>query len=165
MTFRVRNFTQADSADFARLNRRWIEAEFEVEDSDSAQLSDPQSSIIDKGGLIAIAEEDHHVIGCGALITPHHDPEDGQRWVELVKLATDPGAQGKGVGGATLDWLFKRAVELGYDAIWLETNDSLSAATRLYERKLFRRLAAGELWPTPYARCNLQLVRQLRSDE
>ena len=163
MTFSIREFAEADSAAFAELNRRWIEENFGMEDSDSAQLNDAQSSIVDTGGLIAIAEGEGHVIGCGALIPPHHDPADGRRWIELVKLATDPTAQGKGVGSAIVDWLCERAVEQGYDAVWLETNDRLAAATRLYERKGFRRLGEDEAWPTPYARCNLQMARQLGS--
>jgi len=158
VSFRVRHFIAADSAAFAALNRRWIEADFDIEDSDNAQLTDPQSAIIAKGGLIAIAEDNRRVIGCGALVLPHHDPADGKRWIELVKLATDPEAQGKGVGAAVLGWLCEQAVERGYDAIWLETNDSLAAATRLYGRRGFRKLAGDELWPTPYARCNLQMV-------
>ena len=47
------------------------------------------------------------------------------------------------------------------DAIWLETNSDLKAATRLYEKCGFVHLKEGELWPTPYARCNLQMVLEL----
>ncbi|WP_340587712.1 GNAT family N-acetyltransferase [Erythrobacter alti] len=165
MTFHIRHFSKADSAAFSALNRRWIEAEFDFEESDDAQLANPETSIIAKGGLIAIAEDGQSVIGCGALIPPHHEPDDGRTWIELVKFATDPAAQGKGVGGAVLDWLCDRASERGFDAIWLETNDRLQAATRLYERKSFRRLAPDEVWPTPYARCNLQMVKLIGNTE
>lgn len=161
MNFRIRHFVKADTAAFADLNRRWIEQYFDLEDSDRAQLSDPQCAIIDQGGVIGIAEDSTSVIGCGALVLPHHAPDDGLRWIELIKLATDPAAQGKGVGGRLIDWLCADASARGYDAVWLETNASLSSATRLYERKGFRPLSFAELWPTPYARCNLQMVRNL----
>ncbi len=161
----VRSFNEpdpaADAAAFASLNLRWIEEMFGVEESDRKQLLDPLGTIIEPGGTIAIAELDGAIVGCGALIVPHIDPGDGRNWFELVKMATHPAAQGKGVGMAVLDFLTHYAKALGAGAIWLETNDRLGAATRLYQRKGFRRLDHGELWPTPYARCNLQMVLEL----
>nr|WP_247713946.1 GNAT family N-acetyltransferase [Qipengyuania xiamenensis] len=140
---------------------RWIEEYFGVEESDRKQLDDPHGTILAPGGTIAIAELDGDVVGCGALVPPHHLPEDGLAWLELVKMATAPEAQGAGVGGKVLDFLIEEARKQGCDAIWLETNETLTAATRLYERKGFRRLSCEELWPTPYARCNLQMVLTL----
>ena len=161
MTVSIRYFAAGDASKFRELNLRWIREHFGVEESDSKQLEDPQATILDPGGTIAIAEFDGNVVGCGALVPPHHVPDDGRKWLELVKMATDPSAQGRGVASAVLDFLFDSARQQGSDAIWLETNDRLGAATRLYERKGFRRLECGELWPTPYERCNLQMVRLL----
>jgi len=76
-------------------------------------------------------------------------------------MATDPSAQGKGIGAAILDRLVDQAVSIGATRIWLETNDQLAAATSLYKRKGFVALAQDELWDTPYARCNLQMVLPL----
>lgn len=73
-------------------------------------------------------------------------------------MATGPEAQEAGVAGRVLDFLIEQPQEQGCEAIWLETNDTLAAATRLYERKAFRRLPCEQLRPTPYARCNLQMV-------
>ena len=161
MSVLVREFRSEDAQAFADLNLRWIREYFGVEESDSKQLDNPQAAILDPGGVIAIAELDGKAIGCGALVPPHYVPEDGRSWLELVKMATDPAAQGQGAGGLVLDFLIAQARKMGADAIWLETNDQLRAATRLYERKGFRRLECNELWPTPYERCNLQMIREL----
>lgn len=161
MSIRVRQFVDADGPRFAELNLRWIEELFGVEESDRSQLGDPKSTILEPGGTIAIAELDGAVVGCGALIPPHYQPTDGRRWLEVVKMATDPKAQGRGVGAMVLDFLIDIARRQGCEALWLETNDSLGAATRLYERTGFRRLSRNDCWPTPYARCNLQMVLNL----
>ena len=94
---------------------------------------------------------------------PHMSPPDGRKWLEVVKMATDPDAQGHGLGGAIMDYLIDCALQAGAAALWLETNDKLAAATRLYERKGFKRLTDAEQWPTPYERCNLQMALELHS--
>lgn len=157
----VRQFRDGDEDAFAALNLRWIEQFFVVEDSDRAQLENPQDNILASGGTIAIAESDGVVVGTAGLVPPHWTPDDGRRWLELVKMATDPAAQGQGVASKVIDFLISEAEQAGIDAIWLETNSSLAAAVRLYERHGFRRLDQDALWPTPYARCNLQMVREL----
>ena len=65
------------------------------------------------------------------------------------------------MGSAVLDYLIAIARERGAEAIWLETNDRLGAATRLYDRKGFKPLSKDEEHPTPYSRCNLQMVLTL----
>lgn len=161
MTLLVRRFAIEDANDFAGLNLRWIEEMFGVEESDRKQLEDPLGSILKPGGVIAVAELDGRVVGCGALVPPHHAPDDGSVWLELVKMATDPDVQRNGIGSRILDYLIDLAKSRGCEAIWLETNDQLDSATRLYERKGFRRLREREFWPTPYMRCNLQMVLDL----
>jgi GNAT superfamily N-acetyltransferase len=161
LSLKVRPYRDTDAAAFRDLNLRWIRDFFGVEESDSNQLNDPRATILDPGGTIAIAEWQGDVVGCGALVPPHHQPGDGLEWLELVKMATDPTAQGMGVASAMLEFLFDWASKRGCNAIWLETNDILSAAKRLYEAHGFRRLECEELWPTPYERCNLQMVRLL----
>lgn len=157
----VRSFRQGDEAAFAALNFRWIDELFGAEEEDRRLLENPQAMILDRGGYIAIAENEGSVVGTGALLIASHPPRGGDQWGEIVKMATDPNAQGKGVGGAVIDHLIKQARAKEMAGLWLETNDRLKAATALYERKGFERLSAGELWETPYARCNLQMVLRL----
>ena len=161
MTVLVRDFRSGDEAAFAALNLRWIEEYFGVEESDRRQLENPVAAILDPGGAIVLAELEGRVVGCGALVVPHEAASDGRSRLEVVKMATDPSAQGLGLGSAILDRLIEIAKGREVDALWLETNSRLEAATRLYQRKGFRALEAHELRHTPYARCNLQMVRDL----
>ncbi|NCN83290.1 MAG: GNAT family N-acetyltransferase [Sphingomonadales bacterium] len=164
MAVTTRLYRDADRKAFAELNRDWIEEFFVLEASDREQLENPEASILGKGGQIVIAELDGLVVGTGAIVPPHHDPDDGRNWLEIVKMAARKDVRGQGIGQAVMDALIAQARELGADAIWLETNADLKAAVRLYERSGFRPLGTDELWPTPYARCNVQMVLLLEDE-
>ncbi|WP_427966953.1 GNAT family N-acetyltransferase [Altererythrobacter sp.] len=157
----VRPFRPSDGPAFAALNRRWIEELFALEEKDRQQLEEPQTTILDKGGFIAMADLDGWVIGTGAILPATHAPDDGNRWMEVVKMTTDLAAQRSGVGTAILQQLIDFARERDANAVWLETNSTLAAATALYEKFGFRQLDDSELWQTPYDRCNLQMVLHL----
>jgi len=129
-----------------------------LEASDREQLEELEASILGKGGRIVIAELDGVVVGTGAILPPHHEPDDGRKWLEIVKMAARKDLRGQGIGRAVMDALIVQARAMAADAIWLETNADLKAAVRLYERSGFRHLGADELWPTPYARCNVQMA-------
>ena len=161
MQVTTRLYQPADRQAFIDLNRDWIEEYFVVEDSDREQLEELEVSILGKGGRIVIAELAGEVVGTGAILPPHHDPGDGRNWLEIVKMAARKDLRGKGIGRAVLDALIAEGRSMGADAIWLETNGDLKAAIRLYERSGFRHLGADGLWPTPYARCNVQMVLEL----
>ena len=154
----VRSFQSSDSKAFADLNLMWIEEEFEIEESDREQLHDPQNSIIAKGGRIIVAEIDGEVCGCGAVLPAHIQPVPGKHYVEIVKMAAKKGMRGHGIGGAVMAKLLEEARALNADGIWIETSDKLAAANRLYRSSGFRELRDEEFWPTPYSRCNTQLV-------
>lgn len=157
----IRSFQMADAPAFAALNRRWIEEMFGMEEKDVRQLEHPKNSILDAGGYIAIAESNGWVMGTGAILPAVGAPEDGRKWMEVVKMATDPSTQGRGIGAAVLDDLLRFARDEGADAVWLETNAQLEAATALYEKRGFNKLEGEDVWPSPYDRCNLQMVREL----
>jgi len=157
----ARLFEPSDKQAFIDLNLDWIEESFVVEQSDRDQLEELETTILGTGGQIVVAELDGKVVGAGAILPPHHDPEDGQKWLEIVKMAAQKDLRGQGIGRAVLEALINEGRAMGGDAIWLETNADLKAATRLYERCGFRHLKKDELWPTPYARCNVQMALAL----
>ena len=161
LDYTVRPFEPRDGPAFAALNRRWIDELFILEEKDISQLQHPQSTILDKGGFIAIAEANGWIIGTGAILPAHQAPDDGKTWYEVVKMTTDLSAQRMGVGSTILNQLIDFARSHGADAVWLETNSTLEAATALYEKTGFRRLTGDDVWPTPYERCNLQMVKSL----
>ena len=157
----IRHYEPSDRDAFITLNLDWIREHFAVEQSDRDQLEGLEATILAAGGQIIVAELDARVVGAGALVPPHHSPEDGWTWVEIIKMATAKRYRGRGVGRAVLDRLIVEARELNVDAIWLETNSILESAIRLYESSGFRHLAPDELWPTSYERCNVQMVLEL----
>ncbi len=155
--FVIRPFQRDDAEAFAALNRRWINEFFNLEQEDLRVFADPQNVIIAPGGYIAMAQMGDRAIGTGALMARHDMHNRPLQRVELVKMATAPDAQGMGVGGALLDHLIAKAQSMGAASIWLETNDRLAAATRLYKTKGFEALSPKDQHPTPYSRCNLQM--------
>lgn len=141
------------AGDFARINRQWIETMYALEPVDEAQLANPRGLIVDPGGDILFAEDGAlGVVGtCGLLKT-------GEREIELIKMAVDPRAQGRGIGEALLRAGVKRAFELGCDWLFLLTNQKSAAAIRLYERNGF--VHDAELLATAgqeYARCDVAM--------
>ncbi len=161
LDWHIRDFTPHDAPAFAALNRRWIEEMFGMEEKDIRHLQHPQVSILDPGGYIAIADAKGWVVGTGAIIPAAFAPDDGKSWLEIIKMATEPSAQGQGIGAAVLDRLLQYARDCKADCVWLETNSKLEAATALYQRQGFVTLDKSEQWDTPYLTCDLQMVLEL----
>ena len=152
----VRDFQPEDGAAFRDLNLAWVEAHFEVEPEDRAQLDDPQTHILDKGGAILIAVLDGEPVGTVGLVPGH---EAGV--LELIKMSARQDLRGRGIGRALMDAAIDRARAQGAMSIWLETNTVLDAALALYRKTGFRELTGDERTPTPYDRCNCQMVLDL----
>ncbi|MEL7112706.1 MAG: GNAT family N-acetyltransferase [Pseudomonadota bacterium] len=152
----VRDYTPEDATAFRDLNLAWVEAFFTVEDEDRAQLEDPQTHILDKGGAILIAEYQGEAVGTVGLVPGHHEG-----MLELIKMSARSDVQGKGIGRALMDAAVAKSREMGATQIWLETNTVLDAALALYRKSGFRELTGDELTPTPYDRCNCQMLLDL----
>lgn len=159
--WQIRDFDPRDAAAFASLNRAWIEEMFGMEDKDRRQLENPLKTIIEPGGYITVADAHGWVVGTGAIVPAAFAPDDGNIWMEIVKMATEPSAQGQGIGAAVLSRLIEVGQERGATRIWLETNRQLEAATALYEKMGFVALDDDAMWETPYLRCNLQMTLAL----
>ena len=152
----VRDYTPNDAAAFRDLNLAWVEAFFTVEDEDRAQLEDPQTHILDKGGAILIAEYEGEAVGTVGLVPGH-----GDGVLELIKMSARSDIQGKGIGRALMDAAIEKSRAMGASKIWLETNTKLEAALALYRKSGFRELTGDEVTSTPYDRCNCQMLLDL----
>ena len=152
----VRDYTPADANAFRDLNLAWVEKFFTVEAEDRAQLEDPQTHILDKSGAILIAELDGEAVGTVGLVPGH-----GQGVLELIKMSARSDIQGRGIGRALMDAAIAKSRDMGATKIWLETNTMLDAALALYRKSGFRELKGDEVTPTPYDRCNCQMVLDL----
>jgi DNA-binding MarR family transcriptional regulator len=151
--FAIRPFHDGLAADFARINRQWIETMYALEPVDEAQLADPRGTIVDPGGTILFVEDPElGIVGtCGLLKT-------GEGEFELIKMAVLPEARGRGAGEFLLRATIERAFALGAEWLFLLTNSKSRAAIRLYERAGFAHDAeilarrGGE-----YARCDVAM--------
>ena len=59
----VRLFKRGNETAFRVLNEEWIERYFELEAKDRSSFTDPQSSIIERGGQILIATSGGRSVG------------------------------------------------------------------------------------------------------
>lgn len=152
----VRDYRSEDADVFRDLNLAWVEEYFSVEPEDRAQLEDPQTHILEKGGAILIAEYDGEPVGTVGLVPGH-----GEGILELIKMSARTDVQGKGIGRALMEAAVSKSRQMGASKIWLETNTKLAAALALYRKAGFRELSGDEVTPTPYDRCNCQMLLDL----
>lgn len=124
----IREYAPQYREDFLRLNRAWIEKYFKLEAADLRVLENPQSEIIDKGGVVLFAEVDGEIVGTLAIL----DMGDGT--FELAKMSVDENYQGFGIGYDLVKACIESAKQRGAKEITLETNKVLAPAIKLYEK-------------------------------
>ena len=148
----IRAFEPRWSQDFARLNIDWLERYFKVEPIDREVLSDPQTHILDHGGRVLMAVDEHdHVVGTVAL-----KREDAGVY-ELTKMAVDPAQHGRGIGRLLMEAALAEFRAVGGRELFLESSSKLGPALQLYESVGFRHRPA----PRPgskYVRADVYMV-------
>lgn len=128
----------------------WINSHWSLEAHDLEVLSNPNDSIISKGGHILVALVDGKPMGVVALCKMEHSHYD----YEIAKLAVDPEARGSGIGDAIFNAAIERARTLGAKKLFLESNTILKPAINLYRKYGFVELK--EYHPA-YDRGNIQM--------
>lgn len=151
----IRLFQAGDEAAFRMLNEQWIKHYFKLERKDQATFSDPQKSIIDRGGQIFIASAGGQSIGCCALLRMSEDE------FEVAKMAVTTTYQGRGIGRRLLHAAIEEARRMRARRLYLETNHILEPAIRLYESLGFRRLHPTQVTPSPYDRADVYMEMML----
>lgn len=139
---------------FRNLNKEWISAYFEMEDSDYKALDHPNEYILDKGGFILVALYNDEPLGVCAMIKMNDSEYD----FELAKMAVSPKAQGKNIGFLLASAIIEKAKTMGAKKIYLESNTVLKPAINLYHKLGFVKVVGK---PTPYTRCNIQMELNL----
>ena len=117
--------------DFERLNREWIERHFGLEPPDLEVFRDPERHIIAPGGQIFFLLDEGGVRGTCAVV-PH-----GPATWELVKMAVDPAARGRGYGDLLMEAAIAFARGRSARRLVLISNTLLEAAIRLYRKHGF----------------------------
>jgi len=142
------------AAAFKSLNEEWISTYFEMEEADHKALEHPQEYILDKGGKIFVALYNNEAVGVCALIKL----DDSEYDFEMAKMAVSPNAQGKSIGSLLGKAVINAALEMGAKNVYLESNTLLKPAINLYHKLGFEKIAGK---PTPYKRCDIQMVLDL----
>lgn len=127
MTVEIARYRAEHAVRFEALNRAWLEEFGLMEDSDAAQIADPQRHFLDKGGEIFVALERGEVVGTCAAV-PHGADE-----YEIAKLAVDPACRGQGIARLLVEHAMRYIRSTGVSRIILVSNSQLQPALRLYE--------------------------------
>ena len=118
---------------FEALNRRWIEAYFEMESADYETLQNAQTYIIDRGGAVLFAESAEDG-GGGIIVGAVALKPAGNNIFELAKMAVAENYRGRGIGEKLCRAALEKAALLGARKVILYTNSILEPALRLYRR-------------------------------
>jgi GNAT superfamily N-acetyltransferase len=104
-------------------------------------LDEIESVYLECGGEFLVGVLDGDVVAMGAL--KRISPEK----TELKRMRIRPGLQGRGYGQTMLDALHRRATELGYSALRLDTTVQQLAAQRLYLKNGYSETGRGVIGP------------------
>ncbi len=139
--------------DFHRINAEWIDSMFVMEVSDRRVLENPQSEIIDRGGVILFVKAlDIGIIGTCAL------RKEAEGVFELTKMGVSSNAQGRKAGEFLLYHMIECAVSIHVKTLYLLTNWDCAAAIHLYEKHGFVHDAAiMQRFGGSYDRCNVAM--------
>jgi len=106
-----------------------------------ADLDAIETVYLRDGGEFLVGLLGGEVVAMGAL---RRDP-DGRPWITRMRVS--PHLQGRGIGQTLLDRLHRRAAELGYETLHLDTTVGQVAARRLYEKYGYRETGRGQVGP------------------
>jgi ribosomal protein S18 acetylase RimI-like enzyme len=138
----VRPAEEAELAEVGALTLAAYRADGLIAEGNSyeAFLLDSTSRHRDAELLVAVDAE-NHVLGTVTMCapgTPYAELSGPGEW-EFRMLAVSPAARGRGVAGALVAAVLRRAVQAGAKRIVLSSMDRMRTAHRLYERVGFRR--------------------------
>lgn len=134
------------------LNYEWLEEHFYVEEGDRISLSNPQETIIDKGGFVFFAKSFDEIVGTVSLI------KKTDAVFELGKMAVTKKAQGLGIGKKLMEHCLKFAKEQEIEKLLLYSNTKLKPAIHLYRKYGFEEI---ELEPGVYERGNIKMEKKI----
>jgi GNAT superfamily N-acetyltransferase len=104
-------------------------------------LDEIEDVYLESGGEFLVGILHGKVVAMGAL---RRDPPDA---AEIKRMRVRPGLQGRGYGQAMLDALHRRAAELGYSTLRLDTTVQQRVARHLYLKNGYREVGRGSIGP------------------
>ena len=140
---------------FGVLNEQWINEYFRMEYADRRALEDPENYILANGGEIVFVAESSTDVVLGTCAVVHHS----KQVCELAKMAVSPEARGRGIGEIVGSAAIDIARKAGYGEMYLETNDVVKPALRLYHKLGFEQRPFP--FDSDYQRANVYMVLDL----
>ena len=136
---------------FRRINEEWITEYFKLEPADLKALGDPHRSILEAGGDILFVRDTRtaEILGTCALI------KHSKGLAELAKMGVAKQARGRGAGLLLVEAIIRRASELGFQRLFLETNSRLEPALKIYRQVGFQQCEPPR--PSDYERSNVYM--------
>jgi N-acetylglutamate synthase-like GNAT family acetyltransferase len=128
MEIKIIPYRSEHHAVFKQLNLEWLDHYHLTEGHDLKILNDPETTILDKGGYIWMAEADGKIVGSAGLMKE----EEGV--YELVKMAVTESYRGKGISRLLIERCLYKAREIGATKVTLFSNHQLQRAIGLYEK-------------------------------
>jgi putative acetyltransferase len=122
------------------------------------ELLDMYASYQLDGKHYYVIEKDTKVLG-GAGIAPL-DGEENSGICELRKMYFSPELRGMGVGKTLIDICIKKAKEMGYHSMYLETINSMKIAQKLYISRGFEYLDE-RMGNTGHCACPVFMLKKL----
>lgn len=121
-------FSTKNKEAIKKLNFEWLQKYFRVEPNDLKSLSNPQSEIIDKGGMIFYAQYNNEIVGTASLLKIDNTT------FELSKMAVAKKNQGFGIGKKLIEHCLIVAKQNGIRTLILYSNRKLENAIALYKK-------------------------------
>lgn len=128
------DFSIENKVFFKKLNYEWINKYFVIEPSDEYVLNNPETAVIDKGGLIYYAGCHNEIVGTFAMIRVDDTT------YEIAKMAVTETHQHRGIGRQLMDFAIQKAKQMRLHKLILYSNTSLVTAVNMYYRYGFREI-------------------------
>lgn len=100
-----------------------------------------------------VAELNGAIVGSVRLVPPipadAPDQQPGDEWPEVSILAVSPAARGRGIASALLEECIRRARASGATTLGIHTEEVMSVALNLYQRRGFVRAPETDFYPDP----------------
>ncbi len=145
---KIINYTPETKIYIKNLNVEWLEKYFYVEPIDFQVLDNPQTEIIDKGGMIFYAAYNDQIVGTTSLM------KIDETSYELTKMAVTAAFQGLGISKALMEHCILVAKQMGAQKLILYSNTKLEIAIKLYRKYNFVEVPLAH---SNYKRSNIKM--------
>jgi len=140
------------ASDFRRINLEWLDKYHLTESHDLMVLDDPRGTIIERGGIIYLAQAGEEIVGSAALM------KEGEGEYEFAKMAVTPAWQGKGISRLLIDRCMQTARDWNARKLSLFSNSQLKTAISLYEKYGFRHVKVEH---SPFTTADVKMELEL----